>query len=136
MRTSNLCRATLAGVRFIPRILGDARNHYLVALPECDFLFFYSPSLKQVLYAMPRRNKKNKGKKKASIASSLVESMKNGTLGNDDLFASMQSKDQGPSEELLHVAEADVNNHAVSEVAKTKDATSRSGNTFEEKKPV
>ena len=85
---------------------------------------------------MPRRNKKNKGKKKASIASSLVESMKNGTLGNDDLFASMQSKDQGPSEELLHVAEADVNNLAVSEVAKTKDATSRSGNTFEEKKPV
>ena len=84
---------------------------------------------------MPRRNKKNKGKKKASIASSLVESMKNGTLGNDDLFASMQSKDQGPRKSL-HVAEADVNNLAVSEVAKTIDATSRSGNSFEEKKPV
>ena len=85
---------------------------------------------------MPRRNKKNKGKKKASIASSLVESMKNGSLGNDDLFASMQSRDEGPNKELLHVAEANVNSHASSEVAKTKDATSRSGNSFEEEKPI
>ena len=60
--------------------------------------------------------------------------MKNGSLGNDDLFASMQSRDEGPNKELLHVAEAEVNSHAVPEVAKTKDATSHSGNTFEEEK--
>ena len=40
---------------------------------------------------MPRKNKRKK-KKNNSIASSLVASMKNGTLGNDDLFANIQKQ--------------------------------------------
>ena len=85
---------------------------------------------------MPRRNKKNKGKKKASIASSLVESMKNGTLGNEDLFASMQSKDKKPSEELAHGALGNKGSYTDSEASKVGDAFAHSGNGAEEEKPV
>ena len=75
---------------------------------------------------MPCRGGIRKTKEEESFDSFIVGRVnEKWDFGHDDLFASMQSKDQGPSEEAA-ASKADVNNHAVSEVAKTKDATSRS----------
>jgi hypothetical protein len=56
---------------------------------------------------MPRKNKgsKQRAKKRSSIASSLVESMKNGTLGNDDLLSAIQRKDQD-STSIINVSQS------------------------------